>query len=607
MVCRKALYWMMLGVSLCDVSCTARSRLAQTKPTAKTGSQTPAWASQDAREPSDGPQQASETEPLIQRVSAEEIVAAPVQAASEDFAAQPLAPQQDEKSSPAPFSAVTEDPAVGGADSAVLEPAPVEATDHPLPISLATALRLSDARPLIVAAAQASAWVAEAQLQRAKVIWVPTLDIGAVYYRHDGFGPDFNRGVNNPGFGFPGGGGPLNQNLNYFYGYGSVYQVVNVTDAIFEPLAARQVLDSRRLDIQAAKNDALLATANAYFDVHQYRGQYAGARDVVERGQKLVEQVEHLSQDLVPAIEVNRARRLLADMRQKAAAAREQWRVASANLTQVLRLDPSAVVVPVEHDHLQITLIDPARSLDELVAIGVANRPEIGSNKSLIQAAEARVRREKNRPLLPLVLITGFQTPGNMMSQFGIFGTGSGSNFNIWGLREDVSLQLVWQLEGMGFGNLARIKEQRGQESDAIVKFFRSQDTVAQEVTTAQARLQSAAVRVVEAERSLREAIITYDGNYEGLAQTTRFENVLHQVYRPQEVVKSLLRLMESYDQYFATVAEYNRAQFELFHALGYPAGEIANRQPPGELVPVDTDRPFGLPVVGEGPPPATR
>src|SRR4029077_7501585 len=108
---------------------------------------------------------------------------------------------------------------------AILEEAPLQETDRPFPIPPAAALRLSDARPLLVAAAQASAWVAEAQLQRAQVIWVPTFDLGAVYYRHDGFGPDFNRGVNNPAYGVPTPGGPLSQNLNYFYGYGSVYQI----------------------------------------------------------------------------------------------------------------------------------------------------------------------------------------------------------------------------------------------------------------------------------------------------------------------------------------------------------------------------------------------
>ena len=50
-----------------------------------------------------------------------------------------------------------------------------------------------------------------------------------------------------------------------------------MTDAIFQPLAARQVLNSRQWDIQTAKNDALMMTADAYFKVHQYRGMFAGA------------------------------------------------------------------------------------------------------------------------------------------------------------------------------------------------------------------------------------------------------------------------------------------------------------------------------------------
>src|SRR5579875_1009821 len=76
-----------------------------------------------------------------------------------------------------------------------LKPAPLLQNDFRFPINLATALRLSDARPLVVAAAQAGVWVAEAELTRAKVLWVPTLNIGFDYIRHDGGGPDFNKGV----------------------------------------------------------------------------------------------------------------------------------------------------------------------------------------------------------------------------------------------------------------------------------------------------------------------------------------------------------------------------------------------------------------------------
>ena len=84
-------------------------------------------------------------------------------------------------------------------------------------------------------------------------------------------------------------------------------------------------------------------------------------------------------------------------------------------------------------------------------------------------------------------------------------------------------------------------------------------------------------------------------------------ENVLVLTYRPQEAVYSLDLLSIAFNEYFTTVSDYNRAQFELFHALGYPARELTQLRSPGEVVPVDTSRPSFLPPVGNGPPPATR
>src|SRR5262249_41553284 len=161
-----------------------------------------------------------------------------------------------------------------------------------------------------------------------------------------------------------------------------------------------------------------------------------------------------------------------------------------------------------------------------------------------------------------------------------------GGKLNLWSSRDDFSPQLLWQAEGLGLGNLARIKMQRSEQSRALVELFRIQDMVAADVTRTQARLQSAAVPVVQAQRQLRESLITYEKNYEGLRQTTRFGNILIQAYRPQEAVVALENLKRSYDSYFTTVAEYNRAQFQMYHSLGYPARDLSISQPPGDLVP---------------------
>jgi len=154
---------------------------------------------------------------------------------------------------------------------------------------------------------------------------------------------------------------------------------------------------------------------------------------------------------------------------------------------------------------------------------------------------------------------------------------------------------------------MARVKQQRGNESAAIVELRRRQDEVAADVMRAMARVQSAAARVHQADRALRTGIIAFNGHLEGLGQTRRFGDVLVLTFRPQEAVYSLDMLSRAFNEYFSTVAEYNRSQFDLFHALGYPANEMTLLKQPGEPLPVNVDRPAYLPQVGHGPPPATR
>ncbi len=113
-------------------------------------------------------------------------------------------------------------------DGLKLKSAPFAPTDRRFPITLAAALRLADARPLVVAAAQARVWVAEAELTRAKLLLVPALNIGFDYIRHDGGGPDFNKGIMTA------------PSVNFFYGGAALWGVLPSTDALFEPLVARR-------------------------------------------------------------------------------------------------------------------------------------------------------------------------------------------------------------------------------------------------------------------------------------------------------------------------------------------------------------------------------
>jgi outer membrane protein TolC len=483
---------------------------------------------------------------------------------------------------------VLQGPAVANGQAAAnLAPGQPLEGDQALPINLATALRLADARPLMIAAAQASLREALAEFQGARALWLPNFYIGASYYRHDG--------------GVEGSSGILYTNgRDQFLAGAGLTAVVETADALFAPLALRQVVRSREYEVQAARNDALQEVALAYFNVQQARGQLAGAEDAVAKSRELVRRAGVLRKDLAAPVEVERARTQLADVEQAAAAAREQWRLASAELTRALRLAPGAVVVPLEPPYLQVTLVSPRESMDTLIPIGLTNRPELASQQALVQATLARLRAERIRPLVPSVVLLGDAVPaapaGYLMG--GIYGSGANGQGHPWTGRIDPSVQLLWGLRNMGLGNRALVRERQAQTQQATIELFRIQDQVAQEVAQAQAQVVSAAVRSAEAEVGLKNAQINFTGNLRGLSETTRLADVLTLVIRPQEAVAALDQLLRAYNNYFQAVNDYNRAQFRLFRALGYPANLLACERPPGPVVPVDTTRPAPLPPV---------
>src|SRR5689334_18128644 len=61
---------------------------------------------------------------------------------------------------------------------AAIQPPPPNSADRVLPINLPTALCLSQARPLVIALAQTSVEKAAAQLQGARALWLPDINVG---------------------------------------------------------------------------------------------------------------------------------------------------------------------------------------------------------------------------------------------------------------------------------------------------------------------------------------------------------------------------------------------------------------------------------------------
>ncbi|WP_149111433.1 TolC family protein [Limnoglobus roseus] len=364
-----------------------------------------------------------------------------------------------------------------------------------LAINLPTALALTNANPLDVQIAQERVRFAAAQLDRANALWLPNVNVGVDYFRHDGQIQDIVGNV----FG--------TSRSSLLLGAGP-QAVVSVTDAVYAPLAARQVLRGVQANAQAVRNDTMLAVAVTYFEVQQARGDVAGALETLRRADDLVARTEKLAPDLTPDVEVNRAKAEAARRRQAVESAYERWQVASAELARLLRLAAGTPIEPCEDPSLVVTLLDPETSLDDLLATGLTHRPELASQQAKIQAALVRVKQEQRRPYYPTVAARGVgsNVPG---LAGGYFGGGVNDDVQNFGARFSVDLQAVWEFQNLGLGNLAAVRERESDRRRVLLELLRAQDQVKAEIVQAHAQATRAAKRLKAAEDGLTNATAT--------------------------------------------------------------------------------------------------
>jgi outer membrane protein TolC len=352
--------------------------------------------------------------------------------------------------------------------------------------------------------------------------------------------------------------------------------VFSIGDALFAPLAAKQTVRARQADVQAAQNDTSLQVAEAYFTVQEARGEVAGSIDTLRRAKELVKLTEKVTPDYAPTVEVNRAKVEAARQRQAVESAYERWQVASAELTRILRLEPGTLVEPTEEPALTVELIDPAATAESLIPIALTYRPELASDQAVIQATLAHVRQERIRPFVPTVVVRGVgsNTPG---LAGGYFGGGVNDTVSNFGGRFSVDLQAVWEVQNLGFGNRAARHEREAESRQAMLQLIRTQDRVTAEVVQSHARARRAANRIKDAEDEVVNAIETADKNLKGIVPGKRAGEQLVLVFRPQEAIAAVTALGQAYRDYYAAVADYNRAQFQLYRALGHPAQCLVN------------------------------
>ncbi len=468
-------------------------------------------------------------------------------------------------------------------------PAPLNAqpTAESYPLDLATALRLADANNPTVGVARARSREAAAQLARSRVLWVPTLSFGPTFFYHGGIDQNRRGDIFTVSRGY------------YTLGAGPTLRV-DLADALYLPLVARQNARAASEQIRTTTNNIQLEVALAYLDLLEAHARIVINADILNRAERILKSAEAGAKSGISktAADVNRAATEVNLRREEAMALRGSVAAASAKLSRLLLLDPTVELTPYEPAVVPLVLIPGETTLRQLVDISLRTRPEMATARALVGAANAAVRQAKAAPLLPRVqadFIGG-----------GLSG-GLGNNFSPLQSQYNAGVAAVWNLDALGLGNIYAIRGRQAASDAARMHLREIESLVASQVAEA-ARVSAARYAALgPAQESVRQALEMYRKFREASFALMGAKGQLQ--FDALEVLTALNALNQARVQYLQQVVEFNRSQFRLYTAIGQPATCGADAATPQPLtvpvVPGGPATPATLPVPRPAPVPA--
>jgi len=431
-----------------------------------------------------------------------------------------------------------------------------------LPIDLVTALRLADANNPTIALARERVNEAYAVLRQAQLLLLPNLQTGPAYIRHDGLLQ------NSTGLVF------ATSKWNFFEG-GGASLFVETSDALFAPLVARRLVEAQTASAQGVANRIEIDAVGRYLDLMAAFGGLAINTETLanaEQTRTIAEQVEAAGFGKTPA-DANRIRTEVQLRHEERLNLEGQAAVASALLAQILRLDPTLDLRPNEPAIIPITLVSAETSLDELTATGLMNRPELAEGRAQVAAALARWRQARTGPFLPRLQVDYLA---------GEFGGGLNDSTERFGGRGDGLAQAVWTLHNLGAGDIAVARARRSQYNQSNLHLVELETQIAAEVTAAAKLARSRRRTLVHAQEAVQQA----EKTWERVLNWTLNVGVRVRRFEALELLLAERDLDQARRQYLTEVIAYNRAQFQLYWALGQPPMESLTQLSP---LPVQT------------------
>ncbi|MBL8792417.1 MAG: TolC family protein [Planctomycetia bacterium] len=439
-------------------------------------------------------------------------------------------------------------------------------------IDLPTALQLADRQNPQIAVARERIREALAVQDRAEALWLPQLEFGPTWMRHDG---QIQRAT----------GEVLTISRSSLFVGGAVNFNWELGELLYAPLVTRQFTAARAAGAAATANDRLLDVAVVYFDLLQTYALIEVNRETLANARHLLELTENYEKAGKGAAADTARARVEVNLRETERFDLEsRVLIVSARLAQLVQLPPETIFRPVEPALVPLAVVPESAPLTDLIAQAVNYRPELGENRALVLAALERWRAAKVTPLVPRL---------QLAVSGGGFGGGQNGFFGDFGPRSDVAVGAVWRLNQFGVGDAAVIRERAAQYAQAIFQRHTVEAAVAAQVVQQFGAAFALRRALGSSQTAVASARVSYELNEERIRRAP-------EQGRPIELLQAIQALARARQEYVQTIADYSRSQLRLYTALGNPP-----------LCALETMRPLPLreppvpqPVAEELPPP---
>ncbi len=419
-------------------------------------------------------------------------------------------------------------------------PPVIEAAPKPLPINLDTVLRLAEEQNGQIALAREKLREAYAEQDVAKSAWLPAINVGTAYYRHEG-------GIQNED-------GTLTHSSS-----GAVLAGVDVMgrldprEAIYARVNAERKVWQQKGELSRVTSETLLEAATTYIDLLAARTGEAIAGRTLKDEKAILDQARGIAkaepgtQFAVEGFEAE-----VFGLRQAVAKLHRQGDAAATKLAYLLGLGPGVELVPADSKLIPIELVDPNTPTEQLVSQALTNGPGVRQLEGLLAViTEAREKAKGPGRFLPIMEVRATE---------GAFGAGAGARLD-WDNRFDLGVQARWNLT-----DLFTARDQQRLADSRIQQVHLTYQDVRAKLTAGVQEAQAASLSGREELRLAGDAVRHANQGYE-LSNKRLKDNVPGST--TAEVAAYIRGLQSAYLNYVSVVSEYDKAQLRLLVLTG--------------------------------------